>query len=354
MALLLLEGLLRVYNPLEIRFKPDRIVLPVYKRYVFANTEKFPTKLPKTTIHTKNGLGFRGAPPPRDFQDWLTIITIGGSTTECFYLSDGRTWPDLLGRDLSRKFNRVWLNNAGLDGATTYRHLILLDDYVVKLGPKVVLFLVGINDVGAGDLAGAEPRRGHDLAHRWRSLLYRSEVYALGQNLFRYLLAQTRGLHHSEIDLRKVGTLESLPAGAAEKMLDDYQKNSLPFYTQRLEKLVKVCRDHGMEPVFVTQPTLYGPGIDPVTGVNLATVKLGDDLNGALMFQAVELYNGVTRQVAQAQGVLLIDLARELPRNSAYYYDYLHYTEAGAAQVARIIEVQLSPFLAARYPALRK
>ncbi len=135
-ALAVLEVLLRVYNPLEIRFRPDRIVLPVNKRYIFDNTEKFPTKLAKTTIHTKNSLGFRGDPPARDFRDYLTIITIGGSTTECFYLSDGRTWPDLLGQQLSRGFNRVWVNNAGLDGATTYRHLILMEDYVVTIAAQ--------------------------------------------------------------------------------------------------------------------------------------------------------------------------------------------------------------------------
>ena len=353
-ALVVLEVLLRVYNPLEIRFRPDRIVLPVHKRYVFDNTEKFPTKLAKTTLHTKNNLGFRGAPPPRDFRDCLTLITIGGSTTECFYLSDGRTWPDLLGQTLSREFHRVWVNNAGLDGATTYRHLILMEDYIVTLQPKVVLFLVGINDVGTGDIEAAEKKQVHVLRQATRAVLYRSEVYALGQNLYRFFVAQGRGLHHTEIDLRPARVLERLPAGAATRLLRDYDTNSLPFFAQRLEKLIKVCRDHGIEPVLITQPTLYGPGVDPVTGVNLAAVKLGKDLNGGLMFQAVELYNGTTRQVAKKHGVLLIDLARELPRDSAYYYDYLHYTEPGAAAVARIIEARLSPFLAARYPSFKK
>ena len=267
-ALAVLEVLLRVYNPLEIRFRPDRIVLPVNKRYSFNNADKF-TKLPPTTKHTKNSLGFRGAPPPRDFQDYLTIITIGGSTTECFYLSDGRTWPDLLGQNLSRQFNRVWVNNAGLDGATTYRHLILMEDYVAQLRPKVVLFLIGINDVGAGDIAAAEQRRGHDLRHRWHALLNRSEVYALGQNLYRYFVAQSRGLHHTQVDLRAAGTLDQLPSGTASRMLRDYETNSLPFFAARLSRLVKVCRDHGIEPVLITQPTLYGPGVDPVTGVDL-------------------------------------------------------------------------------------
>ena len=74
-------------------------------------------------------------------------------------------------------------NNAGLDGATTYRHLILMEDYVVTLRPKVVLFLIGINDVGAGNLEAAASPPEHYLRRRWRALLYRSEVYALGQNL---------------------------------------------------------------------------------------------------------------------------------------------------------------------------
>jgi lysophospholipase L1-like esterase len=352
-ALVVLELLLRVYNPLEIRFKPDRIVLPVNKHYLINNVGTF-TKLPPTTIHTKNSLGFRGAPPPSNFQDYLTIVTIGGSTTECFYLSDGHTWPDLLGQELSRHFNRVWINNAGLDGATTYRHIILMEDYVIKLRPKVVLFLIGINDVGAGNLEEAEKHRGHYLRRMWRALLYRSEVYSLGQNLYHYYIAQRQGLRHTEIKLSQVETLANIPESTAQKTLQDYRTNSLPFFAQRLEKLVKICRAHGIEPVLITQPTLYGPGTDPVTGVNLETIKIGDHLNGWLMFKIVDLYNEVTRRVAHQDGVLLIDLARELPKNSAYYYDYLHYTEPGAAAVAGIVDRHLAPWLAARYPSFQK
>jgi len=352
-ALVALELLLRVYTPLEIRFKPDRIVLPVNKRYVLDNTGKF-SRLPPQTLHTKNGLGFRGKPPPPDFQDYLTLVTIGGSTTECFYLSDGGTWPDLLGRELSGKFRRVWINNAGLDGATTYRHQILMEDYVVKLRPKVVLFLVGINDVGAGDLDAAEKRRGHFLKKMWRNFLYRSEVYALEQNIYHYLIAQSRGLRHREIDLRKVETLADIPESAAQQTLEDYRTDSRRFFAARLARLVNISRDHGIAPVLITQPTLYGPGIDPATGADLAALKLGDRLNGGLMFAVVELYNDATRRLAQKEQVLLIDLARELPRNSAYYYDYLHFTQAGAARVAEIIDRRLAPWLAQRYPAFRK
>jgi lysophospholipase L1-like esterase len=120
----------------------------------------------------------------------------------------------------------------------------------------------------------------------------------------------------------------------------------LPYYRSRLEKLIQVSRDHGIEPLFITQPTLYGPGIDPATGVDLEKIKLGENLNGALMFAVVDMYNQTLRQVAAKDHVLLIDLARELPRNSLYYYDYLHYTEAGAAAVAEIIYRGFRPFIA--------
>jgi lysophospholipase L1-like esterase len=348
-----LELLLRVYNPLEIRFKPDRIVLPINKHYVINNIGKF-TKLPPTTIHTKNVLGFRGAPPPVDFSNYLSLVTIGGSTTECFYLSDSRDWPARLGQELSRHFNRVWLNNAGLDGATTYRHIILMEDYIIKLRPKVALFLVGINDVGAGNLDEVEKHRGHYLRNLWRAFWYRSEVYCLEQNLYHYLIAQSQGLKHEEVNLRAAGSLEHPTEVLEPQTLQAYRRNSLPFFAQRVEKLVRLCRTHGIEPVLITQPTLYGPGIDPATGVNLATIKVRGNFNGRRLFDFIELYNDVTRQVAHKDGVLLIDLARELPRNSAYYYDYLHYTEPGAVEVARIIGQHLTPWLAQRYPSFKK
>lgn len=342
LALMVLEIALRLFPPFEMRFKPDRIVLPVNKRYIFDNTAKFPTKLPRTTIHTKNSLGFRGPPLPPSLADYLSLITIGGSTTECFYLSDGKTWADRLGEKLAQDFAKVWVNNAGLDGATTYRHLILMEDYVVNIKPNLVLFLVGINDVGVGEIQDRSPE---GLGGRLKSLTNKSEVYSLGLNIYRYLVARHRGLHHEEVNLKAQGALD-VPPAIQRETLRKYREESLPYYHTRLEQLIRVCRAHEITPVFITQPTLYGPGIDPVTGVDLGKVKLGENLNGELMSAVVDLYNETLRQVGAQEQVKVIDLARELPRNSTYYYDYLHYTEAGATTVAEIIYRELRPYLA--------
>jgi hypothetical protein len=65
----------------------------------------------------------------------------------------------------------------------------------------------------------------------------------------------------------------------------------------------------------------------------------------------MELYNDVTRQVGKDQGVLVIDLARKLPKSSLYYYDFEHYSNEGAERAAEIIGSHLSPYWAQKYPA---
>src|SRR5436305_1824700 len=47
-------------------------------------------------LNTTNRWGMRGDEPPTDWQNHYTIVTIGGSTTQCFFLDDHKTWPYLL------------------------------------------------------------------------------------------------------------------------------------------------------------------------------------------------------------------------------------------------------------------
>ena len=83
--LLALEIGLRIYNPFPFRVRGDRIVLPVHQRYTIAHTGA--ARLDPVTHVTKNSLGFRGPEPPRDWSRRVTLLTIGGSTTECLFLS---------------------------------------------------------------------------------------------------------------------------------------------------------------------------------------------------------------------------------------------------------------------------
>ena len=111
----------------------DQIVLP-----------KNPTNginLDELIQFSTNSIGFRGPEPPRKFDSSLTMVTIGGSTTECMYLSNGKSWPEVVGRFLAPAFNPLWINNAGLNGHSSFGHLFLLDQIVGPMRPKVAVSL---------------------------------------------------------------------------------------------------------------------------------------------------------------------------------------------------------------------
>lgn len=177
-------------------------MLPARKTYRLSNTEI--AKLDRVIVHTKNSLGFRGPDLPVEGLDsYLGIIAVGGSTTEGAYLSDGDDWPAVLRDRLERDFDRLWLNNAGLDGHSTYGHAILLADHVLKLKPKVILLLVGANEVKHGDTT-AHIKGGITLESAedfLTSLVAYSEAAALGLNAFRYVRARSQGLPHAHVDL---------------------------------------------------------------------------------------------------------------------------------------------------------
>jgi lysophospholipase L1-like esterase len=344
LVLALFEIGLRIYNPLPFRVRGERIILHVHQHHTFYQTQA--SKLDPIVYHTKNSLGFRGPDPPRDMARRLTLVTIGGSTTECLFLSDGKTWTDVLARRLASAWPDIWVNNAGLDGQSTYGHLILLRDFVVSLRPTVAVFLVGVNDLGLDSLNSYD---GSLLPNRpsWRSagifLADHSEVAGLAQNLLRLSRARKAGFGHSEIDLTKLTVIEH-NAEVSAATIRQY-RSSLPGFGERLIAIAELCRQNGIDPVFVTQPALYGDGIDPATGINLATLQVRGAANGRLWWSVQEMYNDVTRGVARDRHLLLIDAARELPKDSRLFYDFIHFTNDGAARLGQIVASHLEPYL---------
>jgi lysophospholipase L1-like esterase len=355
---LLLELLLRIHNPFQARIKGDRIVLLTNKKYQIKN-DVIPSLDPVVTM-TRNSLGFRGPDPPSDFDRYLSIVAVGGSTTQCFFLSDDHTWPARVGQRLERSFDRLWMNNAGLDGHSTYGHLVLVEDHLRKVKPKVGLFLVGANDVARN------PRVEFDAENVKGSLSFRSptafikslspysEVASLVANLYRSFNAYRHGLLHAKVELNKQGYADVTPAVEEAHVSRNAAPEFVQAYEQRLQKLINASRAAGIEPVLLTQPLLVGAGVDDVTGLDMARIRVGPERNGRMWWNVLESYNDVTRRVGRAQNVLVIDTAHELPKSSRYFSDFVHFSNQGANALADIVVAHLAPWLEARYPAYRK
>lgn len=359
-ALSICEISLRFYNPLGFRIKGDNIILPVNKTEIIHHDKC--TKIDRLVIHRNNSLGFKGPEPPQDFADWLTVVTVGGSTTECLEIAADKTWPYVLGVKLQRDFRQLWLNNAGFCGHSTYGHYILINNFVAKLKPKVAVFLIGINEVGIGNPREFDTRMGTEISFRsmdrlLAALAYRSEVASAALNLYRYYFpksVQAVGQRDmGELDLTKLPKMD-LTAAEQAAILKTHAENYLPAFEVRLRRLVQVTRDNNIMPVLLTQPILYGQVTDDLTGVNLAKIVVANGLNGEVGWKVLELYNDVTRQVGAEEHVLVIDAAREMPKSSRYYYDLMHFSNAGAEKFAEITARGLSPYLTERYRSFAK
>jgi hypothetical protein len=60
------------------------------------------------------------------------------------------------------------------------------------------------------------------------------------------------------------------------------------------------------------------------------------------------------RYVAQSENVYLIDLADLMPKDTKYYWDPMHYTDAGAQTVAQLVTARVLPYLGRNFPFFNK
>jgi lysophospholipase L1-like esterase len=343
------ELALRIYNPFHFRLKGNRILLPINQRQIITN--RINPKLDPLIINTRNSLGFRGPEPPKDWAQHLTVITIGGSTTECHFLNDEKTWPFLLGKKLADSLPGCWLNNAGLDGHSTFGHIVMLNDHVKQLRPSVILFLTGINDIenDAPDFHDKLNTRNAypDLLHY---LFNNSEVLNVALNIVRGWRAQKFNNTTGTMWVLDSNRRLELSEAVMQKRLAE-QAPYLKAYRARLEDLADTCLVWHILPVFMTQPNQFGFGRDSLTGADLAAYPVNPKdtaLNGQLIWQIEERYNDVVRSICAEKGLPMIDLARSMPKNSLYFYDMSHFTNIGARRVSDLVAAGLIPVLKKR------
>lgn len=326
-ALVIFEIFLHIYNPFQTRLSGNVITLPVNQKYEFNHVAFH--GLDEHIVHTKNKFGFRGSDKIEN--NAIKIIFIGGSTTECYYLSDGKDWPSICSNKLKETQANIWYNNAGLDGHSTFGHKLLLQDHVLKYQPNYVFFLVGANDVASKDMNRFE----NALLKSKKRFLQNFEIYNLYLNIKLSRLAKKRGVAHTPIDFKSLK-----PVAVSDTINSAKIDQELLAYKNRLLELIKICLDNNIRPVFITQPCLLKPGLDPETGINTGTYPFAEG-SGLKYYSILNQYNETTKTICKNANLHCIDAAKLIPSSSEYYYDYFHYTNAGAMKLGNIISTEI-------------
>jgi hypothetical protein len=287
----------------------------------------------KTIRYTRDAQCLRGHYRPTS----VDIITVGGSTTDQRYLSDGETWQDWIENHYSQVGRRISIANAGVDGQTTIGHLWNFEFWFPLLAsqPKYYLFYIGINDLyqtapnGSYD-EGVKGVKGYGLSGLER-LKARSAFYYLYRTVEGINLAEKRKAGHTRVDFDKLSYTE-------EGLLDDYSFHRSYISEQfvpRLEALTSATRKMGSEAIFVTQRSYaWKEGNQKMMGV-----KDTFDFSG-LIVNGVDRYR-LERDIAQAileycavAGLECID-AFNVAYGLGDFYDLHHNSPAGAAKLGQ-------------------
>lgn len=355
-ALGAIEAYLRIAQPFEMRLKGTEIRLPYYQTYELINEETYDGKLDPVASHTKNGLGFRGPNPPSDFAAALTVLMAGGSTTEGFYIDDSKTWPMRVSNVLAPVFNNLWINNAGLDGHSSFGHLHLFEQHLKGLAPDVIVYLAGGNDMDGliertryDDTLNykpvLDPNRSNPIFREW--MAKKSELVGL-------LLAMYERRKVDRIDGSSFYYFRNItergPVALDTARNDDHRENFVPGYRERMTMLTEQTLSAGILPVLMTHPASFGYAgtIDPDEGIDVGHIGY-KGMNGATAWTILELYNDVTRAIAIELDVPLIDLAR-MPKNTRHFSDQIHFSIPGTQAVADYVAPRLCPILRERFP----
>ena len=113
--------------------------------YTFPVRNLYPKK-DGNIIYKRDKWGFRGF--YKDVSN-IDILTVGGSTTDQRYISEGYTFQDILRKEFEKIGKNISIVNSGVDGQSTYGHIKNFDlwyNQIPDLKPKYFLFLVGVND----------------------------------------------------------------------------------------------------------------------------------------------------------------------------------------------------------------
>lgn len=280
-------------------------------------------------IYRRDAWGFRGA--GLDTAK-ITILTMGGSTTNQPTLPDEQTWQAVMEREFRAAGHDVVIANAGIDGQSTVGQVRAFETWlphVPGLNPRFVLFSVGLDEA---QVSGSSLGRGaHSSRAEW--VARHSGVVRMAERLLGLIAAPKAAQPQQPVDYAA--------AQWTDKPTDSQwrpERDAITGYKERLTHLAQLAHGMGAVPVFVTQSR---GDFRVVDGKVLGLVG-PHGLNGVDHYRRLAEFNHATRDVCKESGLLCLDLAREVSFAAGDFYDHLHNSPQGAEKVGRWLATKLA------------
>ncbi|MCP4269131.1 MAG: hypothetical protein GY777_26790 [Candidatus Brocadiaceae bacterium] len=300
------------------------------------------------------------------------ILAIGGSTTECLYLDQSETWPHLLQKSVNEHVQNqfVWVGNGGMSARYTRHHLIAMR-YLPLRGVRIdaVIMLIGINDflirlsqdkqydpnfmdkTLAEEKLVARTFMGNN-PNTDKPLYEKSAIWRLLQNSKHRLL--TKQVQDRTGKIYNTWRQYRHNASEIRDELPDLL-SALEEYSRNINNIIDIAEEKSVRLIFLTQPTIWKPGLSADLEVLLWTGGIGNYQNASgspyysidALVKGMKVYNDTLLQICQERNVECIDLASVLAKDTTIFYDDVHFNEGGARKVAAILSeyiVNQGPF----------
>lgn len=298
--------------------------------------------------------------------DAYRVLTIGGSTTECLYLDQSETWPQVLQDTLNKngRTPRVWVGNAGMSGRNS-RHHVMAMRYLPLDEMKIdaVVVLAGINDLSLrlsqGDEYDSAASQSPEMQSRLIEETFRGMQYGNPHDPWikrTFLWQQLRRLKTKLTAKGDAGRVQDqagdvyvtwrkhrLEATDIRNALPDLT-SAIDEYIGNIRELAKLSRARSVRLIVMTQPTMWKPGLSQDLESLLWLGGVGDFQTRSsqpyysveALSEAITRYNDALLNLCSAERLECIDLSG-LEKDTSVFYDDVHFNEVGAGKVASIL-----------------
>ena len=281
----------------------------------------------------------------------LTIVFLGGSTTEAMYVAPEMRFPYLVGRLLEQRTGlKVNSINAGRSGNNAMLSSAIMLGKLLPLHPDYVVIMSNGTDLGVLSRLGTYWNDSSDFA------VVRPERRGIERGVSLVRDALIPGIYRAYRQAalrarmwRKSAPPSELPAVPPPSL--EGQREHWPEwgrdYGSALRQLIDTARAWRVHPVLMTEPV---EGFDPAVGqgeYRAAPPLEGGEFSAAGFADPHEYFNGIARQVAQESKAGLIDLMALGGWNRSQLYDGMHFNDAGSAHAAAAIAEALEPMIKA-------
>jgi lysophospholipase L1-like esterase len=300
-------------------------------------------------------------------QHTYRVLAIGGSTTMSAYLDQSEMWTYLLQESLNRNGRRhqVWVGNGGLSGATTRHHVIALQySPLSELRIDAVILLIGINDLSMRlshdkdyDPDSPETPEAHKelLAQTFRGTYdaYPNDPFYKRTAVWQLLRRAKRlkSYAHFEDERGRVYISWRDHRKRSTEVRDELPdlSSALKGYANNINKLIDIAQEKSVRPIFMTQPTMWKPGLPDNLNALFWLGGIGDFqresgrpyYSVAALERGIRLYNDTLLQVCKERHVECLDLASVLEKDTTVFYDDVHFNESGSRKVAKLLSLYM-------------